>query len=82
MQPREGRRDPPSLAAVYLHLARMGCEWDPCRHFIAILASLQSSHKPPNFDIFRCAPDEIWADIRALERESEGLLEEIWGRAD
>ena len=25
------------------------------------------------------APDEIWADIRALERESEGLLEEIWG---
>ena len=28
------------------------------------------------------APDEIWADIRALERESEGLLEEIWGGAD
>lgn len=23
------------------------------------------------------APEEIWADIRALERESEGLLEEI-----
>ena len=28
------------------------------------------------------APDEIWADIRALERESEGLLEEIWGGAN
>ncbi|MDE0070670.1 MAG: class I SAM-dependent DNA methyltransferase [Caldilineaceae bacterium] len=25
------------------------------------------------------APDEIWADIRALERESEGLLGEIMG---
>ncbi len=27
------------------------------------------------------APEEIWADIRALERESEGLLGEIWGGA-
>ena len=25
------------------------------------------------------APEEIWADIRALERESEGLLGEIMG---
>ena len=24
------------------------------------------------------APEEIWADIRALERESEGLLSEIF----
>lgn len=30
--PAKRRRDLPSLAAVYLHLARMGCEWDPCRH--------------------------------------------------
>ena len=28
------------------------------------------------------APQEIWADIRALEQEAEGLLEEIWGGAD
>ncbi|MDE0464619.1 MAG: hypothetical protein OXH93_19530 [Caldilineaceae bacterium] len=27
------------------------------------------------------APEEIWADIRALERESEGLLGEILGGA-
>ncbi len=27
------------------------------------------------------APEEIWADIRTLERESEGLLEEIMGGA-
>ncbi len=27
------------------------------------------------------APEEIWADIRALERESEGLLGEIMGEA-
>ena len=26
------------------------------------------------------APDEIWADIRALEEEAEGLLVEIRGR--
>ena len=28
------------------------------------------------------APEEIWADLRALEQEAEGLLEEIWGGAD
>ena len=27
-------------------------------------------------------PQEIWADIRALEQEAEGLLEEIRGGAD
>ena len=27
------------------------------------------------------APEEIWADIRTLERESEGLLGEIMGSA-
>ena len=27
------------------------------------------------------APQEIWADIRALEREAEGLLGEIMGGA-
>ena len=26
-------------------------------------------------------PEEIWADIRALEQEAEGLLEEIRGGA-
>ena len=25
------------------------------------------------------APEEIWADLRALEQEAEGLLAEIWG---
>ena len=28
------------------------------------------------------APEEIWADLRALEQEAEGLLEEIGGGAD